>query len=295
MHDDPGRVRSIASRASWAQRRRNALFRRRSQPSGNRRLAPRNSRSESSQLGQPGDEAEQLPEDHPQPRNIPLRTSQTSLHEQLQPLSLESSQSGQKPSGLLSASAPDLLSLGAKRKREDEGVPGQIVKGIRHALSLAKVDPFDTLPITLTAKDQGLLHHCKPPPPASFINVQYRKVSQLITDHCIRVGLSIYATMMFDTADQGFNPLREVWVPIDFSNAAAFHGMLAHSAAHQAALRDENGSSAAIEHKLEALRLVNTWLQDPLLAISDDAFSAVWRLLTFEVGLAFRPHLLRLR
>ncbi|RFU35949.1 hypothetical protein B7463_g417, partial [Scytalidium lignicola] len=260
MHDDQLRVRSIASRASWARRRHNARSQRRSRPSINRMLAPRDLQSESTQQQehhhhhhhhhpQQLRREEEQEQEHQHQGTLPDRTL-APLSEALQPLSLESSSSSEQ---LLSrtSSAPHLV----KRKREDEGLPGQIVAGVKHAFSLAKVDPFDTLPISLTPKDHGLLHH----------------------------WLSIYATMMFDqSVNQSFNPVREVWIPIDFSNAASFHGMLAHAAAHLACLRGESISSAAIEHKLEALRLVNNWLQDPVLAVSDDAFSAVLGLLTFE-------------
>ncbi|KAH8810778.1 hypothetical protein F5884DRAFT_780334 [Xylogone sp. PMI_703] len=245
MHDDQVRVRSIASRASWARRRHNALSRRRSRPSVQRRIAPRN-------IIQPEHPSHEHEEQRRHER-LPDRT-RAPLYEALRPLTLESSSSSEQVN-TASSSAPRSTTVGAKRRREDEGLPDQIYSGVKHAFSLAKVDPFDTMPVSLTAKDQGLLHH----------------------------WLSTYATMMFDQSiEQSFNPMREVWVPIDFSNAASFHGMLAHAAAHVAYLKGESVSAAAIEHKLEALRLVNNWLQDPVLAISDDAFSAVLGLLTFE-------------
>ncbi|KAH8799340.1 hypothetical protein F5884DRAFT_119433 [Xylogone sp. PMI_703] len=89
--------------------------------------------------------------------------------------------------------------------------------------------------------------------------------------------------MIFDqSTDRGFNLIREVWVRIDISNAASFNGMIAHAAAHRACMRGKSILSAALEYKLEALSLVNTWLQDPTLAVGDDVLSGVLRLLTFE-------------
>jgi len=59
--------------------------------------------------------------------------------------------------------------------------------------------------------------------------------------------------------------------------------VLAHSASHVAHLRGERNSIKAITHKMAAIHLVNDYLSDPVKAVSDEAFSAVLRLLTFEV------------
>lgn len=78
--------------------------------------------------------------------------------------------------------------------------------------------------------------------------------------------------------------MRDLYIPVDLSQEAATHAVLAHSASHMAHLRGERNSIKAITHKMAAIHLVNEYLSDPLKAVSDEAFSAVLRLLTFEVN-----------
>jgi hypothetical protein len=100
----------------------------------------------------------------------------------------------------------------------------------------------------------------------------------------VMVGLSSHAAMMFeDTPSMDFNPMRDVWFPLDLSNAASFNGMMAHSAAHLAYLRGERHSIEVLKYKSEAVSQVNRWLQNENTALSDHTFAAVVRLLTFEV------------
>lgn len=90
--------------------------------------------------------------------------------------------------------------------------------------------------------------------------------------------------MMFEQSPTvDFNPMRDVWFPLDLSNAASFNGMLAHSAAHLAYLRGEKHSMEVLKYKVEAVSLVNKWLRDESTMLSDHTFAAVVRLLTFEV------------
>lgn len=77
--------------------------------------------------------------------------------------------------------------------------------------------------------------------------------------------------------------MRDLYVPIDLSQEAATHAVLAHAACHVAYLRGERQSIKAITHKMAAIHLVNEYLNDPVKSVSDEAFSAVLRLLTFEV------------
>lgn len=98
------------------------------------------------------------------------------------------------------------------------------------------------------------------------------------------VGVNIYAQQAFgQPTDPSFGPMRDLYVPVDLSHRAATHAVLAHSAAHSAHIRGERSSIKAITHKMAAIHLVNEYLNDPLKAVSDEAFSAVLRLLTFEV------------
>jgi hypothetical protein len=90
--------------------------------------------------------------------------------------------------------------------------------------------------------------------------------------------------MMFeDTPAATFNPMRDVWFPLDLSNAASFNAVMAHAAAHLSRMRGIKTSDEALKYKAEAVRIVRLWMSDPTRALSDDIFAAVIRLLTFEV------------
>ena len=96
--------------------------------------------------------------------------------------------------------------------------------------------------------------------------------------------------MMFEDLDvTEFNPMKDVWFPLDLSNASSFNCIMAHSAAHLSHLyagtppRRGTNSSDALKYKIEAVRILRTWLSDPEKELCDDAFAAVVRLLTFEV------------
>lgn len=107
---------------------------------------------------------------------------------------------------------------------------------------------------------------------------------------CDTIGITTHATMMFeDMPNSDFNPMRDVWFPLDLSNAACFNVIMAHSAAHLAYFYEGTtptrgtNSFEALKYKSEALEILNQWLNDPIRALSNDTFAAVVRLLTFEV------------
>ncbi|PHH61803.1 hypothetical protein CDD81_7967 [Ophiocordyceps australis] len=136
-----------------------------------------------------------------------------------------------------------------------DGIPLQLLSGMNHALSCSRLDPFDMFPVKLTPEHHKLLHHW------------------LIT----------YSTMMFENMPMSFfNPMRDVWFPLDLSNAASFNAILAHAAAHLARMRGRKTSNEALKFKREAIRIVNQWINIPDRALSDDVFAAVLRLLTYE-------------
>lgn len=94
---------------------------------------------------------------------------------------------------------------------------------------------------------------------------------------------------MFDTETSSslninFNPMRDVWFPLDLSNAASFYGIMAHSAAHLAYLQGQKDAVEVLRYKSEAVSLINQWMQNEKTALDDATFAAVVRLLTFEVG-----------
>lgn len=87
--------------------------------------------------------------------------------------------------------------------------------------------------------------------------------------------------------------MRDVWFPLDLSNAASFNIMMAHSAAHLADFYGATGPSRgtnspeALRFKSDAVGVLNQWLNDPEKALCNNAFVAVVRLLTFEVAPPF--------
>jgi hypothetical protein len=97
--------------------------------------------------------------------------------------------------------------------------------------------------------------------------------------------------MMFtQSTASNFNPMRDVWLPLDMSNAASFNAIMAHSAAHLARMQGFSTYEEAFEFKAEAVHIVSQWMSDAALSRSDDLIAAVLRLLTFEVILhATRP------
>ena len=93
--------------------------------------------------------------------------------------------------------------------------------------------------------------------------------------------------MFEDLPSSTFNPMRDVWFPLDLSNAASFNAVMAHSAAHLAHVQGIHDSEEALRFKMEAVRIVTLWMSDSERALSDDAFAAVLRLLTYEVRFPF--------
>ncbi|KAI1127033.1 tachykinin family protein [Nemania abortiva] len=135
-----------------------------------------------------------------------------------------------------------------------EGIPAQALSGMNLALGSSRLDPFDRFPVRLTSKHHRLLHH----------------------------WLSTFAGMMFSMHRGTFNPMRDVWFPLDLSNAASFNAIMAHSAAHLARMQGFPVSNDAVQFKVEAVGIVQSWARDPELALSDDTIAAVLRLLSFE-------------
>jgi hypothetical protein len=140
------------------------------------------------------------------------------------------------------------------------------------SLGAADIDPFNN--IRLSREDKELLHHCKPPIPFSSTGLN-------------SVGIHTYARQAFGVpTDPVFDPIQNLYVAVDLAQPGAVHASLAHSASHIAYLRGEQESSIqAITHKMAAIQLINQALDDPVKAISDENFSAICRLLTFEVSI----------
>ncbi|KAI1115558.1 tachykinin family protein [Nemania sp. NC0429] len=135
-----------------------------------------------------------------------------------------------------------------------EGIPAQALSGMNIALGSGRLDPFDRFPVRLTSKHHRLLHH----------------------------WLSTFAEMMFNIHTSTFNPMRDVWLPLDLSNAASFNAIMAHSSAHLARMQGFPVPREAVQFKVEAVGIVQLWARDPALALSDDIIAGILRLLSFE-------------
>lgn len=163
-----------------------------------------------------------------------------------------------------------------------DGIPAQLMGGLNHAIACSRLDPFDMFPVKLTAQHHKLLHHCE---------LKHSHIGRNKADR-MTLGLGTYATMMFDQLPKAaFNPIRDVWFPLDLSNAASFNAVMAHSAAHLSSMRGIKMSKEALRFKVEAVRIVREWMGDPILALSDDMFAAVLRLLTYEARLQSSLHI----
>jgi len=91
--------------------------------------------------------------------------------------------------------------------------------------------------------------------------------------------------MMFGTSlDSAFHHAHtDIWIPLEFSNEASFHGVLAYAAAHLGHLRGEPMPPAALVHNIKSIQLINSWLHEPSMMTSDAAISAVLRQTSLEV------------
>ncbi|KAJ5215181.1 uncharacterized protein N7469_011672 [Penicillium citrinum] len=81
---------------------------------------------------------------------------------------------------------------------------------------------------------------------------------------------------------QSISPFRDIWIPIDLSNAASFNGILAHAAADLNGRREDEDKSEILKFKTEAIGTINLWLKSSTSAIKDKVVAGVVRLLTFE-------------
>ncbi|KAL1989037.1 hypothetical protein VTN96DRAFT_5800 [Rasamsonia emersonii] len=264
---DDSRARSHAMRESWRKRKQQKLLQQsqsRSLPSS-RRLVPKPAAAAATE------QQEDVSRTHTVSDPSTVSTTADDHQSQaLTPMQWSADESATASHG--DSSHPD------EHRQQPLGVAAQALTGMNHALAAVSLDPFDTFPVRLTARHHELLHHCKSqhacrhtPPHAVLLT---------------RLGLSTHAAMMFEQSPTvDFNPMRDVWFPLDLSNAASFNGMLAHSAAHLAYLRGEKHSMEVLKYKVEAVSLVNKWLQDESTMLSDHTFAAVVRLLTFEVCL----------
>lgn len=94
--------------------------------------------------------------------------------------------------------------------------------------------------------------------------------------------------MFSDLPTSVFNPMRDIWLPLDLSNAAAFNIVMALSATHLARMQGQRHTPPeALRFKGEAINIISTWVNDSTMALSDQAMTGILRLLTYEVSSAY--------
>ena len=159
-----------------------------------------------------------------------------------------------------------------------ESIPVQVLTGVSRAMFSSRLAPFDVFPVQLTAQHHRLLHHC------GYLHSDNFKIGVKMDGANGRgLGLSIHAAMVFEQSEEdAFNPMRDVWLPLDLSNAASFNTLMAHSAAHLASMHGVERSQESLMFKARALQIVRKWMDDPKLALGDDTMAAVLRLLNYE-------------
>lgn len=97
-------------------------------------------------------------------------------------------------------------------------------------------------------------------------------------------GLSIHAEEVHSGLQhQTFTPFKDIWIPLDLSNAASFNAIMAHAAAHFFGRHGQDLDLSSLKYKTEAIALINKWLSNTTTALNDEVFAGVLRLLIFEV------------
>ncbi|GCB24141.1 hypothetical protein AAWM_07026 [Aspergillus awamori] len=80
----------------------------------------------------------------------------------------------------------------------------------------------------------------------------------------------------------GFDPVRDVWLPLDLSNSASFCALMAHAAAHVAHRQGQTRSIESEKFRTLAVGIIAKWLADERRSTQDDTITAIARLLMFE-------------
>ncbi len=81
-----------------------------------------------------------------------------------------------------------------------------------------------------------------------------------------------------------FDILRDVSFVLAMKSSSAFHTILSAAATHMDAIHGRNPGRRAIWHRLEAIRLVNQQLADPVLSLSDNTIVTISSLMATEVS-----------
>ncbi|KAE8359041.1 hypothetical protein BDV27DRAFT_59371 [Aspergillus caelatus] len=148
------------------------------------------------------------------------------------------------------------VNSGKDSKLESSGIPAQILSEILHPLEFINSEHFYTFPVTLTKQHRKLLYY----------------------------WLSTHASGMSNAFPcVTFDPIWEVWLPLNLSNSASLNAIMAHAAAHLAYLHGELDCPVALRYKTEAISTITEWLDNPEQALQIETLTSVVQLLMFEV------------
>jgi hypothetical protein len=81
----------------------------------------------------------------------------------------------------------------------------------------------------------------------------------------------------------GFNPTKQLWVPLALTDPALLSSILCSAGQFRARMNGEKEPLSAINHLKQTIRILNERLQGPLQEISDSTIAAVAGLALTEV------------
>ncbi|GKZ27670.1 hypothetical protein AbraCBS73388_005299, partial [Aspergillus brasiliensis] len=165
--------------------------------------------------------------------------------------------------------------------QEGEGQPGSAyantpASDVDHGLQSSIIQgPGPKFPIDLSAKDQEIFSSCE---------WNAGNTDQIdATDHEIIPGLDLHASFGPGLSrSTGFDPVRDVWLPLDLSNSASFCALMAHAAAHVAHRQGQTKSIESEKFRTLAVGIIAKWLADETRSTRDETITAIARLLMFE-------------
>lgn len=138
--------------------------------------------------------------------------------------------------------------------------------------------PGPRFPIDLSAKDQEIFSSCE-------YNADKDDTHQA-ADVKLCLGLDLHASFGPGLSQStGFDPVRDVWLPLDLSNSASFCALMAHAAAHVAHRQGQTKSIESEKFRTLAVGIIAKWLADERRSTQDDTITAIARLLMFEVSI----------
>ena len=82
----------------------------------------------------------------------------------------------------------------------------------------------------------------------------------------------------------GFNPVRDCWLPMAFSEPAMLHAIIFCADIVNSTLQNVNESPVAVFHLRKSIAIINERLQEPVVSITDAMIVVVCALAQTEVG-----------